>query len=37
MLLSPVFRSVLSRKFWEIVGRASDAEVARDKSDVTLK
>ena len=37
MLLSPLFRIVLSRKFWQIVGSAHESEEAGDKSDVSSK
>jgi len=38
MLLSPIFRMVLSRKLWEIVGPVSEAtQEAREKSDVGSK
>jgi TctA family transporter len=37
MLLLPLFRIVLSRKFWQIVGSAHESEEAGDKSDVSSK
>jgi putative tricarboxylic transport membrane protein len=37
MLLSPLFRIVLSRKFWQIVGSAHESEETGDKSDVSSK
>ena len=38
MFLSPIFRMVLSRKLWEIVGPVSEAtQEAREKSDVGSK
>jgi len=38
MLLSPIFRLVLSRKFWEIVGPVREAtQEAGEKSDVGSK
>jgi len=37
-LLSPIFRMVLSRKLWEIVGPVSEApQKAGEKSDVGSK
>src|SRR6266540_372396 len=37
MLLSPIFRIVLSRKFWQIVQPGSDTEVTGGKSDTVSK